>query len=254
MIESNKEKTIFDLHNSSHLNSHDDQKSNNEKNASIKKNDSSLSSSLTTNQTKIRKVEDYSEIACSAKHSTNHFDTFALCPKNIKVSFTEKEEKIILVLRQHPIVYWKKVLTFIFFLILPIFFPQFPFFNFLTTNYFLAINLIWYLASFGFILENFLLWYFNVYIITDERCIDVDFDNLLNKRVSSTKIDTIQDFTVEKFGVSSLIFNYGTIFIQTAASKNEFDFINVVKPQSVAKLLNELILEEEKEKIEGRIK
>lgn len=200
-----------------------------------------------------RNVEDYSEIACSLKHSDSHYDSFALCPKNMKVSFTEKQEKVILILRQHPVVYWKKILILLIMFLAPLFSFSLPGLNFFSTNHFIASYLVWYLVIFGFSLELFLLWYFNIYIITDERCIDVDFVNLLNRNISSTKIETIQDFTVEKSGFTSLLFNYGTIFIQTAASKNEFDFHNIPNPQTVSKLLNELILEEEREKLEGRV-
>jgi uncharacterized membrane protein YdbT with pleckstrin-like domain len=113
---------------------------------------------------------------------------------------------------------------------------------------------LWYLFVTAFIFENFLSWYYNVYIITDERIVDVDFHSLLYKEVSQAKIDNIQDVTFVMGGLSRALFNFGDVFIQTAGEKREFDFDDIPHPDRVTKVLNELILEEEREKHEGRVK
>jgi hypothetical protein len=55
-------------------------------------------------------------------------------------------------------------------------------------------------------------------------------------------------------GITSSIFNYGTVKIQTAAAIVEFDFEDVPQPAKVTAFLNELLLEEEREKIENRVR
>ena len=42
--------------------------------------------------------------------------------------------------------------------------------------------LVWYLISIAYFIESFLTWFFNVYFVTDERIIDVDFYNLIYKK------------------------------------------------------------------------
>ena len=41
---------------------------------------------------------------------------------------------------------------------------------------------VWYLILAAFIFEEFLGWFFNVNIITDERIVEVDFHNLIYRR------------------------------------------------------------------------
>src|SRR3989344_3865887 len=112
----------------------------------------------------------------------------------------------------------------------------------------LMLTMMWYLLTVGLMLEKFLSWYFNVYIVTDERIVDIDFYSLIYKEISDTKIERIQDVTVVQGGVIRALFNFGTVNIQTAGERREFDFEDVPKPQVVAKFLNEMMLEEEKER------
>jgi hypothetical protein len=99
-----------------------------------------------------------------------------------------------------------------------------------------------------------LIWFFSVFIITDERIIDVDFVSLLFKDVSSAKIDAVQDISSKTGGMLASLLDFGTVHIQTAGEQREIQFENVPHPAKVAALLNELMLEEEREKTEGRVK
>ena len=104
----------------------------------------------------------------------------------------------------------------------------------------------------GYALESFLTWFFNVFIVTDERLIDVDFLSLIYKNITAAKLDNIEDITAETGGAIRSIFNFGTVKVQTAGSQPEIEFEDVPQPAKVTRLLNELLLEEEREKIEGR--
>ena len=50
-----------------------------------------------------------------------------------------------------------------------------PLIDFLPGNYQLMAIVIWYLLIIAFIYEQFISWYFHVFIITDERVIDINF-------------------------------------------------------------------------------
>ncbi|OIP73814.1 MAG: hypothetical protein AUK08_04620 [Candidatus Pacebacteria bacterium CG2_30_36_39] len=202
---------------------------------------------------KARNVDDYSEIMRREKPSSNCLQSFL--PKPIKFGFDTQlnQEKVILVLRQHPITLLKKIGIIIFGIIFPLFFSQFPFTDFFPTSYQFAMIVGWYTITMGLALETFLVWFFSVYIITDERIIDVDFISLLFKDVSSAKLDDIQDISSKTGGLLATVVDYGTVYIQTAGEKTEIEFENVPQPAKVAAILNELLLEEEREKIEGRV-
>ena len=103
-------------------------------------------------------------------------------------------------------------------------------------------------------MESFLTWFFNVYIVTDERIIDIDFYNLIYKEVSDANIDKIQDVTYKMGGVIRTLFNYGDVMVQTASEVPNFEFLAVPKPDKVAKVLQDLRIEEQQEAIEGRVR
>lgn len=198
-------------------------------------------------------VDDYSETMRMENPTLNPLSAFAPKPEKMGFDFQQIEEEVILLLRQHPITQIKPLLIAIGIALFPFIVAASPFLDFLPGRYIFAMLLAWYLMLIGYIFETFLLWFFNVYIITDERIIDVDFLSLIYKNISSAKIDNIQDVTAFTGGFLASMVNYGTIKIQTAGEKREFDFEAVPQPAKVTALLNELLLEEEREKIEGRV-
>ena len=122
------------------------------------------------------------------------------------------------------------------------------------SNFRFIFILIWYLITTAYFLESFLTWFFNVYIVTDERIIDIDFYNLIYKEVSDANIDKIQDVTYKMGGVVRTLFNYGDVLIQTASEVPNFDFLAVPHPDKIVKVLQDLRIEEQQEAIEGRIR
>ena len=91
-------------------------------------------------------------------------------------------------------------------------------------------------------------------IISDERVIDVNFVNLVYREVTDANVDEIQEVTVEMGGAIWTFFNFGNVLVQTAADVPRIVFEAVPQPDRVAKILRELRLQEEQEKIEGRVR
>jgi len=201
-----------------------------------------------------RHVDEYSEVLRAERPCSNHLASFLAKPLAITFDAQDAGEHILLLLRQHPIVLVKRFFIILVLLLVPSLFAGIDLLAFLPGNFQFAALTLWYLMILGFTLETFLSWFFSVYIITDERVIDVDFISLIYKNVSAAKIDNIEDVTAITGGVLQSIFNYGTVKIQTAAADTEIAFESIPQPSKVTRLLNELILEEEKEKIEGRVR
>lgn len=178
-------------------------------------------------------------------HNHNKLSSFCLYPEGVDFETREKEEKIILLLRAHVITNLKWILVTILMLTVPGIIQAFGMFNTLPAGFGLVITLGWYLVTTAYALESFLFWYFNVYIITNIRVVDVDFYNLIYKQVSDANISKIQDVTYNMGGVVRTIFNYGDVFVQTAAEVSEFDFLAVPNPDKVAKIIQEMITEED---------
>lgn len=180
--------------------------------------------------------------------------SFLARPKVFDFGQRDQDEEIILVLRRH----WFSNLGWILLTIAMIFAPLLLKFvplleSFPPTYRFISV-IYWYLATFIFAFEKFLSWYFNVFIITEERVLDIDFNNLLVKEISDAKISMIQDVTYNVIGVAQTLFNFGTILIQTAAEIPEIRVDQAPNPELVAKILQQMRLEEEQEALEGRVK
>jgi membrane protein YdbS with pleckstrin-like domain len=186
-------------------------------------------------------------------HTHNPFASYCNYPEKVNFETKEEKEKIVLFLRQHPIVNLKWILIALVLILVPSFALGFNN-NFLPGNFRFIAILCWYLATSGYIFQNFLSWFFNVYIVTDERVVDVDFVNLIYKEVSDANIDKIQDVTYTMGGVARTFFNYGDVTIQTASEVPNFDFLAVPNPDKVVKILQELRREEEQERLEGRLR
>ena len=211
-------------------------------------------SSKPKNNHRKRRVEEYSDVMRHEHSSDNSFKSFIPKPKQISFELQNYDEDVILVLRQHPITQLKSTLLLIFtFFLIPWLISFSGLFSALPMRFIVALYLFAIIAFVGSATRQFLLWFFNVYIITDERIIDVDFISMIYKNISAAKIENIEDVTTRSTSAMSSIFDYGTIYVQTAGEKTEFEFEGVPQPAKVARLLNELILEEEREKIEGRV-
>lgn len=180
--------------------------------------------------------------------------SFLFCPDGINFETMEKEEKVILFLRKHLITNIPWIFMGLLMFLAPTMVSTLGIFDSIPSNFRFIFILMWYLITTAYTLESFLTWFFNVYIVTDERIIDIDFYNLIYKEVSDANIDKIQDVTYKMGGVIRTLFNYGDVLIQTASEIPNFDFLAVPRPDMVARVLQDLRMEEQQELIEGRIR
>jgi len=179
---------------------------------------------------------------------------FVALPNNLRFETQEKKEEIVLLLRPHPIINVPWLLTSLVLFLIPVFIlPVFPL-NFIPAAYRFIGVLSWYLFTFAFAFERFLTWFYHVFILTDERVIDIDFPTLLFRSIKECKIDKIEDINIRTSGYVRSLFNFGDVLIQTAGAVPEIIFEDVPNPEQVSKVLNDLMYEEEQEKIDGRVK
>lgn len=186
-------------------------------------------------------------------HTHNPLAAFCYYPDNLSFIDKDPKEKVILLLRRHPITNGGWVSLVFLMILVPSFLPLFSFFELMPWGYQFVIILIWYLITFSFAIEKFLEWFFNVNIITDERIVDVDFLNLFYREITEADLDEIQDVTVEVGGGVRTLFHFGNLDVQTAAEVPRIEFEAIPNPDKVAMVLRELRKEEEEEKLEGRI-
>lgn len=180
--------------------------------------------------------------------SAHLLSSYCVTPENIEFDVQHGEEKILLLLRQHFITNSGWILLCTVLLFLPILLPLFSFLSFLPPSFQGLSIITWYFLVIGYALERFIIWYYNVYIITNERVIDMDFFSLLFKRVSEAKLERVEDITSASGGVMQSMFDYGDVLIQTAGEIPEIEFERVPHPDRVTKLISELTEKERPKK------
>lgn len=186
------------------------------------------------------------------RHKMFPLAAFALDPDGVSFATQGEEEEIHLFLRRHFITNVPWIVLSIFLIIIPaLVFPLLgsflPFLSNISAILGLILTLFYYTIIVGFILVSFINWYFNVYIVTNERVVDVDFINLLYREVSTTRLNLVQDVTTKTGGAIRAIFDYGDVFVQTAGTEVNFDFHAVPRPQEVARQIEKLMREARKE-------
>ena len=149
-------------------------------------------------------------------------------------------EKIILLLRSHPFTQIGWILSSIFFLVLLFvlnFFPQ----SFFNLGQIFIINLFFIIFILSYIWFNILSWYFNVGIVTNKRVIDIDLHAVIYKEISDAQLGKIEDITIKSGGYLQSLFDYGSIFIQTAGAAVNIEFNNVPHPTDAVQVINNLL-------------
>jgi hypothetical protein len=167
-------------------------------------------------------------------------------PHKIKFDKQEDNEVIELFLRQHPVVNIFWVSTSIFLLVFPVIFLQFDTFfgfNFASQaplNLLIGGLIIYYLIILAYAFEQFLSWYFNVYIVTNMHIVDINFFSLLAKEVVEISLDDIEVISHNVDGVLGSFFHFGNVHIETAAEQKRILFEKVPRPDIVTDRVQDL--------------
>jgi hypothetical protein len=101
----------------------------------------------------------------------------------------------------------------------------------------------WYLFTFGFLFENFISWFFDVFMVTNKRIVDIDFEGVLYRSISETNLNNIEDATSRNAGALGAILDIGDITIQTAGERREFELDGVHNPSMIRDLIMDFVAE-----------
>jgi len=102
----------------------------------------------------------------------------------------------------------------------------------LLSTYYLGINL--------FFNGQFVDYYLDITIITNDRILDIEQKGLFGRQISELDLTRIQDVNSSVKGIIPSIFNYGHVEVQTAGEEENFEFIDVHDPHGIRKRIIEL--------------
>ncbi len=174
--------------------------------------------------------------------------TFVAFPQKIHFSGQGEREDVILLIRAHWVTNVVWVLTVAFLGIIPVVVvPMISFFGLGAGfgGYITLLSVGWYLSLFTYGFLKFLYWFFNVGIVTGERVVDIDWHDLTKNETSVAQISKIEDVRAISIGVLSSFFDFGNIFVQTAGTEPNVEFLYAPHPRLIARKIQELMQQEE---------
>lgn len=161
------------------------------------------------------------------------------------LSQQEPDEHIELLLRQHGFTNLSWIIMAFLGIISP--FILFMFDGLLTRalaqipgDIIIASIILWYMLVMAFILEKYLYWYFNIFIITNLHITDIAMSSLLSKTSTEALLEDVQSVKTKVAGIFGSLFNFGDVIIVTAAEKQEILFSLVPSPDFVADRIEDL--------------
>jgi uncharacterized membrane protein YdbT with pleckstrin-like domain len=92
---------------------------------------------------------------------------------------------------------------------------------------------IYYLFLWVFFFAQFIDYYFDTWIVTNDRLVDIEQRGLFSRVVTELDLYLIQDVTSETHGFFANVFNYGDVLIDSAGPKQRVEFKNVPHPNEV---------------------
>jgi len=159
-------------------------------------------------------------------------------------------EKVYLFLRRH----WTAPFEIIFFTVLLYLVPLFGIWYFWSkieiwlTNLYLGPIIVlaasvYTLAIWIYAFLEFTDYYLDVWIVSNERIINIEQKGLFTRTASELHLSAVEDATSEVKGIIHTFLDYGNVHIQTAGERTRFIFKNVPHPERVKETIIRLINE-----------
>jgi len=158
-------------------------------------------------------------------------------------------EYVLMFLRRHWIVVLKIIAIFVCLAAIPIFFfiVIFNYTDFLLSETNLALGTLLVSAYYLFVIlygfANFIDYFLDVWIVTNQRVINIEQRGLFARVISEKELGRMQDITSEVKGFWATMLDYGDVHIQTAAEHERFIFKQVPFAGEVARRISNLVTE-----------
>lgn len=108
---------------------------------------------------------------------------------------------------------------------------------------YILLNSAYYLFIILYSFSNFLDYYLDVWIVTNQRIINIEQKGLFARVISEKELGQMQDITSDVKGFWATILSYGDVYIQTAGEKERFIFRKIPYADEVARRVSNLVSE-----------
>lgn len=94
------------------------------------------------------------------------------------------------------------------------------------------------------VMTQFTDYYLDTWIVTNERIINIEQHGLFSRIVSELHLNQVQDVTSETHGFLATMLSYGDVYIQTAGTRERFNFKGIDNPDDVKRTITKLVHED----------
>lgn len=170
------------------------------------------------------------------------------------------DEKVIHVLRRHPITLFGWALGVLFILVGPflvwwlIGYTRPDLLEAEATRALIIMGgSAFFLFAWLFLFQNFMDYYLDIWIVTTKRVLNIEQTGLFARTVSELRLYRIQDVTSTVNGFLHTILDYGDMEIQTAGEKVRFVFEQIPHPTLISKSVLEYAELDRKEHLDEAV-
>lgn len=179
------------------------------------------------------------EVVNSKPDSYSFLKAMLQNPQGISFSSQEADEQVKLVLHASvlTVLPWISFTTIL--VIVPItlavFFPtiNLDLSTFVQPQLLAIIAIAYYLLVFGYAYLNYIIWFYNVSIISTKHVLDIEFSNISYKAVDIVTISEIADVSYNQSGFTQTFFNFGTVRVDPEAQDKSIYLEHVPHPSFV---------------------
>lgn len=151
-----------------------------------------------------------------------------------KIFVGQKDDEVVVaVFRKHWFGFVKPLVFFVIFFIFSLMILWFGWSNPNWPLIIIIIGLSVLVATVSYIVYNWLLWWYDMYLLTNVRVINFDQKSLFHRVVTEAELKNIQDITYEINGFWQTVLNFGAVEILTASSGKNIRFDSISNPHQV---------------------
>lgn len=97
----------------------------------------------------------------------------------------------------------------------------------------MTLGALWALVLWALFWQFWTTYYMDVWVVTNRRIIDIDYQRLFDRSIAILRLDRVQDVTTHISGLLPSLLKYGSVVVQTAGSDKQFLIDQIAHPEAL---------------------
>lgn len=104
-----------------------------------------------------------------------------------------------------------------------------------------VVGALWALVLWAFFWQFWTTYYMDIWVVTNRRIIDIDYQRLFDRNIAILRLDRVQDVTTHISGLLPTLLKYGSVVVQTAGSDKQFVIDQISHPEHLRDTISQLL-------------